>query len=73
MLDRKNTMRINECFSYDKIKDVSDKCFRQGIYSGSDYDSDESIHYKENHDVNYHENDKTKVKYKIKNKTKQKR
>ena len=55
-------MKINNCFSYDKVKDVSDNFFRQGKYSGSDYDSDESIHYKEGHNDDYHDNDKTKVK-----------
>ena len=55
-------MKINKWFSYDKVKDVYDRIFRLGIYSGSDYDSDESIHYKESHGVDDYENDKTKVK-----------
>ena len=63
-------MKVNECFTNDKVQDVSDRIFRQGRYYGSDYDSDESIHYKEGHGVDYHENDKTKVKNKIKNITK---
>lgn len=63
-------MEINECFSYDKVKDVSNNCFRQGIYSRSGYDSDESIHYTEGHGTVYYENDKTKVKKKTKKKTK---
>ena len=54
-------MKINECFSYDKVKDVSDRFFRQCKYYGSDYNSDESIHYAEGHGFNYHENDKIKV------------
>ena len=61
-----NMMKINEYFSYDKVKDVSYKNICQGIYSGSDYDSDKSIHYTEDHGVDYHKNDKTKVKNKIK-------
>ena len=59
---KKNMMKINECFSYDKVKDVSDSFFRQCKYYGSDYNSDESIHYAEGHCFNYHENDKIKVK-----------
>ena len=46
----KKMMKINECFSYDKVKDF----------------------YAEGHGVDYHENDKTKVKNKIKNKMKKK-
>ena len=65
-------MKVNECFSNDKVQDVCDRIFRQGKYYGSDYDSDESIHYEEGHGVDYHENDKTKVKTKVKNKIKKK-
>ena len=46
----KKMMKINECFSYDKVKDF----------------------YAEGHGVDYHENDKTKVKNKIKIKWKKK-
>ena len=59
-------MKISECFSKDKVKDVSNSFFRQGKYDGSVYESDDSIHYAEGHGVDYHENDKTKVKNKIK-------
>ena len=43
-----------------------DRNFHQGKYYGSDYDSDKSIYYAEGHGVDYHENDRTKVKKNIK-------
>ena len=42
----------------------------KGKYDGSEYESDESIHNAEDNGVDYHENDKTKIKKIIKkNKT----
>ena len=55
-------MNLNKYFSKDKVKDISDRIFRHGKYGGSDFESSASIHYAEGHGVEYHENDKTKIK-----------
>ena len=62
-------MNLNNFFSTDNVKDISDRIFIHGKYGGSSFESDAPIHYDEGHEIDYHENDKTEIKKQIKKKT----
>ena len=51
-------MKINNAFSAENVKHIYDKIHLYGKDTGSDYGSDESIHYEPRHDVNCYCSDK---------------
>ena len=61
----KNVLKLNNIFREEKIKEISDQIHRIEKYSGSNYESDKSIHYGPGHDANYHSSEESKS---IKNK-----
>ena len=55
-------MDFSNYFSKDNVNDISNQIFRTGKYYGSDFESDEEIHYDEGHGLDYHENDESEIK-----------
>ena len=67
---KSNVLKLNNAFSAENIKDLSEKIHRYGKYADNDYESDESIHYVSGHGVNYYYSDESRSKKRIKRKSK---
>ena len=62
--NKSNVLKLNNAFSAENIKDISDKIHCYGKYADSDCETDESIHYEPGHGLNCYSSDESRSKKK---------
>ena len=68
--NKSNVLKLNNAFSAENIKDISDKIHCYGKYADSDCETDESIHYEPGHGLNCYSSDESRSKKKKANQRK---